>query len=73
MVKKKAKNTDDESVITIPREILRKFVDDAYARGKRDAYKEMRTKTHRTADLSGIRFKSNIVTGEDEEKDERKS
>ena len=58
---------EKESLITLPRDVLRKFIDEAYERGKRDALKEMRSKTHKAADIGGMAYKANIVFDEDED------
>lgn len=62
----------NEDTITLPRSVLRKFVDEAYERGKRDALKTIRAKTHKTAEIDSMSYKANIVFDEDEE-NERKS
>lgn len=72
MVSKDIKKEDSDSLITLPRSVLRKFVDEAYEQGRRDALKEKHSKTHKTADIDGMAYKANIVFDEDEE-DERKS
>ena len=58
---------EKESLIALPRDVLRKFIDEAYERGKRDALKEMRSKTHKAADIGGMAYKANIVFDEDED------
>ena len=58
---------ENESLITLPRDVLSKFIDEAYERGKRDALKEMRSKTHKAADIGGMAYKANIVFDEDED------
>ena len=69
MVDTKEKN---ESLITLPHNVLQRFIDEAYERGRRDALKEMHCKTHKTARIGDAAYKANIVFDEDE-KDEHKS
>lgn len=66
-------NKENDSLITLQRSTFQKFIDEAYERGKRDAMKEMRSRTHKAADIGGMAYKANIVFDDEDEENERKS
>lgn len=60
------------SLITLPKSLFDKYLQEAYAKGRADALKERQTKTHKSADIGGMAYKANIVFDDEESEDEQK-
>lgn len=57
----------ESTLITMPRELFKKYIDEAYERGKKKGRAEGRAeamqkaKNHTTAEIDGAEFKAQIV------------